>query len=160
MELHEKYPSAARNELRATLFPMILMVGLAGAFFIGDGLFNQVGLQRFGECFVGTVLISIARGLYMVRQWARWTAVLTLGGLSLVGVIAGIVNGTLFGPDGIAKMLVGLIYWGATWFYLAASGDTFELANTEWEPRSAKARAKREAQRGEPGQKQEEVSPR
>ncbi|MCP3917871.1 MAG: hypothetical protein GY711_20180 [bacterium] len=144
MELHEKYPSAARNEVRATLFPMILMVGIAGAFFIGDGLFNQVGPQRFGECFAGTMLILVARGLYMVRQWARWTAVLTLGGISLAGLIAGLVSGTLLGPDGIVKIGVGLVFWGATWLYLATAGDTFALANTEWEPRSAKARAERE----------------
>jgi hypothetical protein len=138
MSFAERYPSAARSELRATLAYPMLGCGIFGV------ALTVVAFERAGE-LVGWLAIAGALacgamlvGLYRLREWARWgtfvvaLAVLVLAGVRLV--VEGLPTpwyGFLF------HLLAGLYYLGLV-LYLPSSAATrtFALARSRWVPRS------------------------
>jgi hypothetical protein len=138
MTFAERYPSAARSELRSTLALPMLGCGIAGL-----GL-AVLAVERVGEP-VGWLAIAGALacgaflvGLYRLREWARWgtfvvaLAVLLLGGLDLLQ------EGLPTPWFGLVFRLLGALYYLGLVLYLPSSAATrtFALARSRWVPRS------------------------
>ena len=148
-ELYEKYPSAARSEIRSTLLPTLMMMGFAALFFIYLGLAEQTGLARVFEVGTGVLLLLVTRGLYLFRPWARWTTIAILSTFTIAALVNLSLDDSLFTPLGFGQVVVGFILWGSVLTYLVAAGKEFAVANSEWEPRSKRGLAKLAEQHAE-----------
>jgi hypothetical protein len=134
----ERYPSAARSELRATLAYPMLGCGIFGV------ALTVVAVERAGE-LAGWLAIAGALacgamlvGLFRLREWARWgTFVVALA----VQVLAGVhlVREGLPTPlPRLALRLAGVLCYLPLVLYLPGPTATraFQLARSRWVPRA------------------------
>lgn len=138
MELYEKYPSAARSQLRSDLLMPTTFVGLGGIFLGGTAVVTGDGLWRVGGLVTGLALIYLAYCLWQLRVWARWTLVLGIGGILVTSIAKRLLMWEFPGRVDLIVMVIGALFWGGLLAYLASSGVSrmFVLANSEWEPRA------------------------
>jgi hypothetical protein len=140
VSLAERYPSAARSELRS-----VLALPMLGCVIAGLGL-TVVSVERAGE-LVGWLAIAGALacgaflvGLYRLREWARWgafvvaLAVLVLAGVDLVG------EGLPTPWTRLVLRVVGSLYYLSLVLYLPSPAATraFQLARSRWIPRTGR----------------------
>ena len=141
MELYEKYPSAARSELRSDLVMPTLFISLGALVFGGEAAVNGTGWTRVVGVGGGAALLLFAHSLWHLRNWARWMLVALIG----AGVGSSLVNRLFITrpastPEWIV-FAIGVVFWGSVLAYLASSGVSrmMELANSEWSPRAGRA---------------------
>lgn len=141
MSFAERYPSAARSELRSMLlWPMLGCLFGSGVLLIVGGL--NVGSPGGWTAFAGAIgCLAFAVGLYRLQEWARWGAAI----LSLCAVLLLVVNLASSGLSEhwistLQKLLVGAYYLGLA-LYLPSPAATraFALARSRWVPRARRS---------------------
>ena len=134
----DRYPSAARAELRSDLFWLTTVCAAGAVVLVWSGATQLHGWQA-GAAYVGAgALLAVVWGFRTFRAWTRWV-VAAVAVCAVLGALASLVVDGVENVRQLGGLLARLAFWGsiAAYFASPSTGRRFALARSRWVPRSA-----------------------